>query len=49
MQILLASIVSAVVVRLANMDPRSEEGRETRICSTFANSGNERGDDARAG
>lgn len=39
LQILLASIVSAVVLRVANMDPRSEEGRETRICSTFANSG----------
>lgn len=39
LQILLASIVSAVVLRVANMDPRSEESREMRICSTFANSG----------
>jgi hypothetical protein len=39
LQILLASVVSAAVVRLANIPPNSEEGRETRICSTFANAG----------
>lgn len=39
LQILVASIVSAGVIRLANIPPDSEEGRETRVCSTFANSG----------
>ncbi len=39
LQILLASVVSAVVGRLAHINPDSDEGRELRICSTFANSG----------
>lgn len=39
LQILLASIVSAGVLRLARIPLDTDEGREARICSTFANSG----------
>jgi|EP00624_Nannochloropsis_granulata_P006840 predicted permease len=39
LQILAAGALSGVLLRLVGLDPRSETGREARICSTFANAG----------
>lgn len=39
MQIFAASIISALILRVVGLNPRSEAGREARICSTFANAG----------
>ena len=39
LQILAAGAISSVLLRLVGLNPRSEAGREARICSTFANAG----------